>query len=487
MGGDNLSSKKNCVINTNLGDVQGFTEDGVNSFLGIPYSSGLNIENRFCSPEPIKPWDNILDATKNRPIAPQRPSRLARAMGEFTLPYNEDCLTLNIWTPANKKGKLPVLFWIHGGAFVSGAGSLDWYNGKYFSRNENVILVGINYRLGALGFLSHPDISGGNLGIQDQILALEWVSQNIEFFGGDAANITVMGQSAGAISAYALLANNRTRHFIKNVIFQSGRYDSFETQDLASEKAEKFAHIAGLKVKQLRTMSLEDLLNTQSIFAQKELMFASTNIPFLPVMDGDIVPINIHAAALEGAINKGIMLGTTHDEMHAFLSGQPEIENATHKQIKAVFKREFEKNWEVVLSDCRKKVPGATPMELLSVGLNIANFEGQTATLAANFVKKGINIWLYRFDWKSKKSPFGACHCIELPFLFSTLEEWLPPMIAGLDLNEGLNLSKIIQKTWATFARYGDPGHKAIPYWPKFSKKNRSEIHWDKYIEVVQK
>ena len=104
----------------------------------------------------------LIDATKNGPIAPQRPSRLARAMGDFTFPYDENCLTLNIWAPAIENDNLPVLFWIHGGAFVSGAGSLDWYNGKYFAHNEEIILVGINYRLGALGFLCHPEISEGN-------------------------------------------------------------------------------------------------------------------------------------------------------------------------------------------------------------------------------------------------------------------------------------------------------------------------------------
>ncbi len=408
-------------------------------------------------------------------------------MGDFTFPFNEDCLTLNIWGPTNKKEKLPVIFWIHGGAFVSGAGSLDWYNGERFASDQKIILVGINYRLGALGFLSHPDISRGNLGIQDQILALEWVNQNIESFGGDPANITVMGQSAGAISTFALLANNKARHFINNVIFQSGRYDSFETPDVASEKTEKFARLAGLKVKQLGEMPLEDILNTQSALAQEEAIFASTNIPFLPVIDGEIIPNNTHAAAIEGAMNKNVMLGSTHDEMHAFISGNPEIEEASHKQVEDVFKREFMDDWEVILKDCKNRAPGATSMEILSLGLNIANFEGQTAALAADLSEKGINAWLYRFDWKRPTSPLGACHCIELPFLFNTFEKWLPPMIAGLDLNEGLNLSKILQKTWGTFARYGDPNHDDIAYWPKFSKNDRAEIHWNKYIEVIQK
>ncbi len=470
---------KDLIINTNLGDISGVTKDRVNSFLGIPYSSGLGIENRFCPAEPIEPWDGLLDATNIGPIPPQRPSRLSRVMGDFNLPYSEDCLTLNIWAHNGNTKNLPVIFWIHGGAFVSGSGSLDWYNGESFARDQEIILVGINYRLGALGFLCHPDISIGNLGIQDQILALEWVKRNISFFGGDPANITIMGQSAGAISAFALLANNKARHLIKNVIFQSGRFNSFETSDIASEKAEKFAKLAGLKIKKLATMPLERLLDAQSALAQKEAIFASTNIPFLPVIDGEIIPKNTRSAAIEGAINKNIMLGSTHDEMHAFISGTPEIETASDKQVEEVFRREFKDSWKAIYEDCLKKVPGATPMEILSLGLNIAHFEGQTSELAVDFARKRINTWLYRFDWKNHASPFGACHCIELPFLFNTYKNWRPPMISGLDLNEGAKLSKVLQNTWAAFARHGDPNHKDIPFWPKFSTKDRSKIHWN--------
>ena len=408
-------------------------------------------------------------------------------MGDFTAQYNENCLTLNIWSPATDKENLPVIFWIHGGAFVSGSGSLDWYNGESFARNQEVILVGINYRLGALGFLCHPDISSGNQGIQDQILALEWVNQNIKSFGGDPSNVTVMGQSAGAISAYALLANKNARHLIKNVIFQSGRFNSFETTDIASEKAERLAGIAGVTVKELKTISLEELLDAQSALAKKEAIFASTNIPLLPVVDGDIISDRVHADVFDGAKGKSIILGSTHDEMHAFISGNPEIENASQKQIKDVFKRELGDNWEHIYKECHKCAPGATAMEMLSMGLNIANFEGQTATLAANFAEKGIDTWLYRFDWKSLQGQFGACHCIELPFIFGTFKKWSPPMITGLDLNEGQSFSKILQQTWATFTRQGDPNHNEIPFWPKFSAKERYQILWNKNIEVIQK
>ena len=123
----------------------------------------------------------------------------------------------------------------------------------------------------------------------------------------------------------------------------------------------------------------------------------------------------------------------------------------------------------------------------MSLGLNIANFEGHNRALAHTFADKGINAWLYRFDWKIPSGQFGACHCIELPFLFNTFREWNPPMISGVELSEGSNLSQTLQKTWGEFARKGNPNNGNIPYWPMFSIKDRLELHWDKYIEVIHK
>ena len=162
-----------------------------------------------CRPSPCTPWQGVRDATRDGPIAPQGRSRLAHIMGDFERPQSEDCLTLNIWTPAPDSKKRPVMVWIHGGAFASGAGSLPWYSGESFAANGDIVAVSINYRLGALGFLCLPGVSDGNLGLLDQVAALRFVRDNIAAFGGDPDNVTVVGQSAGAASIAILMTMPR--------------------------------------------------------------------------------------------------------------------------------------------------------------------------------------------------------------------------------------------------------------------------------------
>ena len=157
------------VVRTKAGALRGAVEDGVTVFRAVPYAAPPTGALRFAPPRPVAAWQGVRDAAKNGPIAPQGRSRLAHVMGDFERPQSEDCLTLNIWTPGVDSAKRPVLVWIHGGAFTSGAGSLDWYAGGRLAANGDVVAVSINYRLGALGFLYLPGVSPGNLGLLDQI------------------------------------------------------------------------------------------------------------------------------------------------------------------------------------------------------------------------------------------------------------------------------------------------------------------------------
>ena len=253
------------VVKTTSGILEGVAEEGVVVFRGVPYAAPANGENRFSPPQPFEAWDGIRPAIEDGPIPPQRPSRLARVMGDFDFPYDENCLTLNIWTPALDKSDCPVVVWIHGGAFVSGAGSLPWYNGAKLAGDHNLVVVSVNYRLGALGFLYHPEVSAGNLGLRDQVAALEWVKSQIAVFGGASDNVTLMGQSAGAISAYALLANTHARDLFQRVILQSGRFSSFETPESGSAAAVALAEIAGVEIGKLKSLQVEDVLTAAKL------------------------------------------------------------------------------------------------------------------------------------------------------------------------------------------------------------------------------
>ena len=468
-------------MKTKLGTIKGIKNTVSSSFLGIPYAT----HKRFHPPEIIPEWGNALDATLPEPVPPQLPSRLASVMGDFEITYDENCLSLNIWTPGKKGDDKPVIMWIHGGAFVSGSGSLPWYNGQHLSENQDVVIVGINYRLGALGFLYHPDISPGNLGILDQIAALEWIQENIEEFGGSPTDITVMGQSAGAISAYALLANSKAQKMFHKVILQSGRYEHFETTANAEEKSISLSKIAGVNIEKLKNLEIEKILEAQTTQAIQSATFASTSIPYLPIVDGTIVPNNLEEAALKGAKDKHVLIGYTQNEMHAFLSGRKDIENASTNQIKNVFKRDYEDDWEQRLDDCYKRLPNGTAMEILSMGLNNINFAGNTNSFARKLSELGIPTWLYRFDWSGPESPFGACHCIELPFIFGNFDKWSPPMLDGGDATEMKALSKVVQKAWGSFARHGTPNDKTLIEWPRYEDDRKLKLIWNRYIEVI--
>ena len=193
-------------MRTEAGELRGASENGIAVFRGVPYAAPPGRRAAVRSRRSrCRRGSGVRDATKDGPIAPQGRSRLAHIMGDFERPQSEDCLTLNIWTPAADSKKRPVLVWIHGGAFASGAGSLPWYSGERFAANGDVVAVSINYRLGALGFLCLPGVSDGNLGLLDQVAALRFVRDNIAAFGGDPDNVTVVGQSAGAASIAILM------------------------------------------------------------------------------------------------------------------------------------------------------------------------------------------------------------------------------------------------------------------------------------------
>src|SRR5579872_3269972 len=216
---------------TAYGRVSGFSKDGVLRFNGIPFAKPPVGPLRWRLPEPPDAWAGTRDCARFGSIAPQVQNAAEGLLGGTAGQKSEDCLYLNIWTPGCDLAKRPVMVWIHGGAFVTGAGSVGTYNGKHLTLRGDVVVVTLNYRLGALGFLNISDASDGALpgtgaeGIADQVLALGWVKQNIERFGGDPNNITVFGESAGGMSVGALLASSRAAGLFHKAIPQSGAAD----------------------------------------------------------------------------------------------------------------------------------------------------------------------------------------------------------------------------------------------------------------------
>ena len=269
-------------------------------FRNVPYAASTAKALRFAPPQPASSWSGERDATSDGPIAPQNRSRLAHIMGDFERPQGEDCLSLTIWCPDPAPPLCPVLVWIHGGAFTTGAGSLPWYSGESFARG-GLVFVAVNYRLGALGFLALPGISSGNLGLLDQVAALHWVGENIAAFGGDPATVTVMGQSAGGGSIGALLAMPAARGLFRRAIMQSAALQRVNpSPDDAARGGRRFLEILGVapdRPELLRDVPVNDLLTAQGELARVERRFADPVTPFRPVLDGRVVTASPIAAA----------------------------------------------------------------------------------------------------------------------------------------------------------------------------------------------
>ena len=478
-----------CVADTAEGPVRGRLIEDVRVFRGVPYAQAMTGELRFRDPLPAQPRGRELDAREPAPIPPQGRSRLALAMGDFSLQQSEDCLTLDIYAPDCAPGsRKPVIAWIHGGAFTSGAGSLPWYGGGTLARNGDVVTVGINYRLGALGFLYLPGLSAGNLGLKDQVQALQWIKQNIQHFGGDPDNITVMGQSAGGASIAAMLTMPQLDGLFKRAIMQSasmGRmFNSPEDSERLGRAYLKLLDIAPGQAAQLRQVPVDKLLQAQGALGAAERKLAQTKPPFWLVRDGDYIRSELlDTLGPDRRLGIDLLIGTTREEMAAFYKHDEAVRNAGADVVEQLFRAEFGDQARQYMDAYRRRRAVPNAAALLGDMNTDKVFRLGSLELAAAFQRKGLSAYVYQFDWQSPAG-YESCHCLELPFVFGDLRPWADaPMLAGMDESEFAGLSNAMQQAWAAFARSGDPGHAGIPQWDAYSDENRNVMHFDRLIE----
>ncbi|MFI6042828.1 carboxylesterase family protein [Nocardia sp. NPDC051321] len=397
--------KQSVVVEAGGGKVRGVVEGAVSVFRGIPYARA----DRFGEPEAVAPWQGVREAREFGVAAPQLASRLDRAMGGFEVGQGEDCLSLNVWAPAGDGH--PVLVFMHGGGFSSGAGSLGWYDGAEMAALGDVVVVTVNYRLGPLGFLRLPGVSAGNLGLLDQIAALGWVRDNIAAFGGDPGRVTAAGQSAGAISLVAMLSGERAEGLFQQVILQSPPLGMLpDTPDAAERTGAKFLQELGVTAGELGQVPVDALLAAQVAVAKG----AGGQVvpPFQLVGDGVVVAADPVAAVSGRADGMPMVMGTTKDEASAFFSDDWDVVAAVSEQI----------------------------------------FRGPTRRLS----ESRDTAWLFEFDWYPEGSPFRACHCLELPFLLGNAEAWRhAPMLQG---ERPQRLVDEMRGSWLSFTKDGDPG-----------------------------
>ncbi len=448
------------VARTALGALQGVVENGVAVFRGVPYATAA----RFQPPLPVAAWSEVLVADRDGPIAPQLPSRLAQVMGDFARPQGDDCLSLTVWTPAVDQAKRPVVVWIHGGAFMSGAGSLDWYDGGVLAQRGDLVVVAINYRLGALGFLDLEEVSPPNLGLRDQAMALGWVRDHIAAFGGDPGNVTVAGQSAGALSILAHLASPARRDLFHRAILQSPPFQGFHKRRAESQAiGAAFRDALGADP---RTASVEAILATQLALMKQGARFARISPPFTATVDGDCFPQDLLQAA---EAPHPILIGTTRNEMGAFFARDADVQDAGPEQVLAEFQAVFGDEAEAARDAYVDHLGSERAGDLLSALIGDMLFDSGVLAFAEACAAAERPALLYRFDWAPPASPFGACHCIDLPFVFHNHACWNASMLQGGD---PAALTTRLQDSWIAFARGGEP-------WPRYDATDRATMLFD--------
>ncbi|MGW7543540.1 carboxylesterase family protein [Streptomyces sp. NPDC054770] len=411
-------------------------------FPGIRYGTA----ERFARPVRADRHTDTVDATRPGPICPQLPSRLEPVYGPQwnEPPQSEDCLFLAITTPG-LAGNRPVMVWVHGGGYVTGGGTLPISDGGRLAADGDVVVVSINYRLGALGYLVHKGVSDGNLGLYDQILALEWVHDNIAAFGGDPANITVFGQSAGASSAIALLSVPRSRRLIRRVIAQSApTLATLPTRSAALAAGPYFAEAAG---GDLTTLPVQRILDAQARTGQwnADMSPRPGTVPFRPALTDPLADPETNHRTFRSEPMPDLLIGHTSAEGRAFALGTPTPvpEEAVVAMSRRVFIEPAHEIGRQVLDAC-----GAA--------------------------------FLYEFGWAPTEGGLGAVHGVEMPFLLGTREAWTgSPVLGRTDWATVEAKGRTLRQSWAHFARYGSPS-TAEAEWPQWNGDEMSvhRINW---------
>jgi para-nitrobenzyl esterase len=477
------------VARTALGDMRGAWRDGIATFYGVPYAAPPVGELRFATAAPAVPWQGQRDAMRHGSIPPQLPARLSAVSGEpLARPQGEDCLTLTICTPAADAKARPVIVWLHGGAWLSGAGSLDRYDGSHLAREGDLVFVGVNYRLGALGWLHRPGIVDAEPGASDIIAALSWVRDYIASFGGDPARVTVMGQSAGSNSIAQMLMLPDVRPLFRRVIMQSSWLGfAFHSPAQAAEKADQFMRLldidpgSGDALIRLREMEVPSLLRAQGGLLRANARFARTAPPFVPVVPASMSQMEVIAAIADGAgPAKDVLIGMTADDALAFFAVDPALKDPSAEAMTARF------GGEAALAHYRARYPRSPPLNLLAALETDETFLTPAMRLAEAISGRGGNAYAYIFDWAPPASRFRSCHGIDLPFVFGTFDAYRDaPMLAGGDAAQMADLSTVMRRAWIAFVRDGAPAHAALPPWPRYDSARRPAMRLGPSIGIV--
>jgi para-nitrobenzyl esterase len=461
---------QNTQVKIDSGSLQGVAENGVVAFKGIPYAAPPVGELRWRAPQAVKPWTGVRQATKLAHDCMQ--NSFSDDQAPPIPPTSEDCLYLNVLTPAEKSaGLLPVMVWIHGGGSVIGGTTPIAYQGNAFVKH-GVIFVGINYRLGRLGYFAHPALTAenadgmlGNYGYMDQIVALKWVQRNIEAFGGDKNNVTVMGESHGGRSMHMLLGTSLAKGLFARVIIESGfgrMYQPLLSAPMgdgspsAEEIGVRYAESVGVKGTDKAALAKLRALPAATVIGNIGYGAARVNYTG-PIIDGKLVPADTPNIYLSGDnLRVPLMIGG-NDEDTGTAAGETEDDVYKGFGMYADEAKRVYKAWDVKDAAALKA----------TVGRDRTVLEPARFT-ARMFAQEGLPVYEFRFSYVAQSlrgSWTGAHHATEVPYVFNTLDA-----VKGVKVDaKDQQVEESMITYWTNFMKTGDPNGQGLAEWPKFS------------------
>lgn len=478
------------TVRTTGGPVVGFRRsEGSWAFRGIPYAQAPVGELRFRPPRPPEPWTTPRDATVFGPTCYQHEPAFRgedfnyRALVSLGWRPGDDVLNLNVTTPDPDAAGLPVMVFVHGGAFNHGNGALPLYEGHRLAA-RGVVYISINYRVGAEGFL-HLDDGGTNLGLRDQVAALAWVRDNVAAFGGDPGNVTVFGESAGAMSIALLLVSPAARGLFHRAVVQSGSGPEAIPAATAAETAAGVAAVLGVRPRREevgRSTPAELLAATEAYAATRGGGLPGEGpLVTWPAEDGDVVPFDVRGALARGeGAPVPVVWGFNAEEANLFLLGSGRLDGATWADVDAAFAATHHDPGRARVALTALAGPGATPGQVLSRHLTWSMFAASTIRAALDHAAAGHPSWLYELTYRSGAAGgrVGAAHLTELPFVFDILDDPHVPAMLGPAAPQGLAAE--MSTAWVAFAASGDPG------WPRLADADGPSKLFDARSDVVR-
>ncbi len=483
LGVDVSSKYEGPIVETTAGKVRGVLQGGTHIFRGIPYGASTAGSNRFMPPRKPEPWTGVREAFQNGPTAPQLGGPPNPLILNHRQPAveGEDCLVMNVFTPGVNDGrKRPVMVWLHGGGFTSGAGSAHAFDGNYLARSGDAVVVSVNHRLNIFGFLYLADAGGekyadsGNAGLLDMVAVLEWVRDNVAHFGGNPGNVTIFGQSGGGLKISTLLAMPPAKGLFHKAIIESGSLLTGIHRDEANKTTQRVLAKLGLQpnhVDELQKLPVDRLL---SAIDNRGSAPGSAPFNFAPVVDGRALPRDpFDPAAPDISADVPLIVGTVNTEGTFFTQPDSPLFSLDEAGMRTCLTSRFGDAADKLIDLYRKEMPNASPSQIYFL---ITAFPTAAITQAERKAAQGkAPVYMYLFAWETpveggkRHSP----HTVELPFVFNNVEEQPEEVGNGPELQP---LADKVSGAWAAFAHTGNPSVAGTPKWLAYTAAERATM-----------